>query len=120
MYLILKNSDANYSICLFGEMSELGEADFGLTTFFARSHPNDKCGANGLPLTPNSIKILGRFEHLKTISHENLCKYIDIQRGKHGESLFSLNLRSDLELEQSIYTGISVYTLGESKENIIS
>lgn len=73
-------------------MSELGEADFGLTTFFARSHPNDKCGANGLPLTPNSIKILGRFEHLKTISHENLCQYIDIQRGKHGESLFSFNL----------------------------
>lgn len=68
-------------------MSELGEADFGLTTFFARSHPNDKCGANGLPLTPNSIKILGRFEHLKTISHENLCKYIDIQRGKHERLL---------------------------------
>ncbi|XP_056010659.1 TBC domain-containing protein kinase-like protein [Ostrea edulis] len=64
-------------------MNELGDADFGLTTFFARTHPNDKCGANGLPLTPNSIKILGRFEHLKTINHENVCKYIDIQRGKH-------------------------------------
>ncbi|XP_062592920.1 TBC domain-containing protein kinase-like protein, partial [Saccostrea cucullata] len=68
-------------------MSELGKADFGLTTFFARSHPNDKCGANGLPLTPNSIKILGRFEHLKTISHENVCKYLDIQRGKHERLL---------------------------------
>jgi len=65
-------------------MSSLGKADFGVTTFFARSHPNDKCGANGLPLTPNSIKILGRFQKLKTFDHPNICKYIDIIKDKHG------------------------------------
>jgi hypothetical protein len=46
---------------------KLGKAEFGVTTFFARSHPNDKCGSNGLPLTPNSIKILGKFQTLTTL-----------------------------------------------------
>jgi hypothetical protein len=49
-----------HSLCLIN-------AEFGVTTFFARSHPNDKCGSNGLPLTPNSIKILGKFQTLTTL-----------------------------------------------------
>ena len=64
-------------------MSQLGKAEFGVTTFFARSHPNDKCGSNGLPLTPNSIKILGKFQTLTTLHHPRLCKYIDINKGRH-------------------------------------
>lgn len=56
-------------------------------TFFAKSHPGDCCcGSNGLPLTPNSIAILGRAQILKTIDHPNLCEYLDIVRGKHGKS----------------------------------
>ncbi|KAH3849892.1 TBC domain-containing protein kinase-like protein [Dreissena polymorpha] len=61
----------------------LGKAQFGVSTFFASSHSNDKCGANGLPLTPNSIKIVGRFQYLKTLNHPNVCKYLDCVRGKH-------------------------------------
>ncbi|KAK6172384.1 hypothetical protein SNE40_016044 [Patella caerulea] len=64
-------------------MTTLGKAEFGVQTFFAASHPNDKCGANGLPLTPNSIKVLGRFQSLKTLQHPCLCKYLDILRTKH-------------------------------------
>ncbi|ESO83835.1 hypothetical protein LOTGIDRAFT_132681 [Lottia gigantea] len=64
-------------------MTALGKAEFGVQTFFAASYPNDKCGANGLPLTPNSIKILGRFQVLKTYEHPNICKYLDIVRTKH-------------------------------------
>lgn len=64
-------------------MTSLGKAEFGVTTFFARSHPNDKCGANGLPLTPNSIKVLGRFQNLHQLEHPRLCKYLDIVKGKH-------------------------------------
>ncbi|KAG7278552.1 hypothetical protein CRUP_033420, partial [Coryphaenoides rupestris] len=45
--------------------------------------PHDVCGSNGLPLTPNSIKILGRFQILKTFTHPRLCQYVDISRGKH-------------------------------------
>lgn len=54
-------------------------------TFIAKSWHNDACSQNGLPLTPNSISILGKFQFLKTMEQENLAQYIDVMRGKHGE-----------------------------------
>uniref|UniRef100_T1J4P7 TBC domain-containing protein kinase-like protein n=1 Tax=Strigamia maritima TaxID=126957 RepID=T1J4P7_STRMM len=66
-------------------MRKLGKAQLGAVVFFASSHPGEVCGSNGLPLTPNSIKIVGRFQILKTIQHPHLCKYISIVRGKHGK-----------------------------------
>uniref|UniRef100_A0A8C1YUZ5 TBC domain-containing protein kinase-like protein n=1 Tax=Cyprinus carpio TaxID=7962 RepID=A0A8C1YUZ5_CYPCA len=47
-------------------MQPLRDAELGASTFFASPLPHDVCGSNGLPLTPNSIKILGRFQILKT------------------------------------------------------
>ncbi|XP_017575985.1 TBC domain-containing protein kinase-like protein isoform X1 [Pygocentrus nattereri] len=64
-------------------MQPLRDAELGAFTFFASPLPHDVCGSNGLPLTPNSIKILGRFQILKTITHPRLCQYVDISRGKH-------------------------------------
>ncbi|MED6275880.1 hypothetical protein CHARACLAT_031172, partial [Characodon lateralis] len=64
-------------------MKALRDAELGAFTFFASALPHDVCGSNGLPLTPNSIKILGRFQILKTITHPRLCQYVDISRGKH-------------------------------------
>ncbi|NP_001087131.1 TBC1 domain containing kinase L homeolog [Xenopus laevis] len=64
-------------------MPPLKDAELGAFTFFASALPHDVCGSNGLPLTPNSIKILGRFQILKTIVHPRLCQYVDISRGKH-------------------------------------
>lgn len=55
------------------------------STFFAMRHSGELCGSNGLPLTPNSITILGRSQYLKTLTHPNLCSYLDIIRGKHGK-----------------------------------
>lgn len=69
-------------------MFPLKDAEMGAFTFFASALPHDVCGSNGLPLTPNSIKILGRFQILKTITHPRLCQYVDISRGKHGELLW--------------------------------
>ena len=66
-------------------MRSLGDAVLGAQTFCASTHQLDECGANGLPLTPSSIKILGRFQFLKTIIHPNLCVYVHIQRAKHGK-----------------------------------
>lgn len=66
-------------------MFPLKDAEMGAFTFFASALPHDVCGSNGLPLTPNSIKILGRFQILKTITHPRLCQYVDISRGKHGK-----------------------------------
>ncbi|XP_043969124.1 TBC domain-containing protein kinase-like protein isoform X1 [Gambusia affinis] len=64
-------------------MKPIRDAQLGAFTFFASALPHDVCGSNGLPLTPNSIKILGRFQILKTITHPRLCQYVDISRGKH-------------------------------------
>lgn len=72
-------------------MFPLKDVEMGAFTFFASALPHDVCGSNGLPLTPNSIKILGRFQILKTIIHPRLCQYVDISRGKHGELLFFLH-----------------------------
>ena len=69
------------------KMGSLGRAQIGISTFFPSPHPTDQCGTNGLPLTPNSIVIIGRFQRLKTLYHQNVCQYLDIIRAKHGESL---------------------------------
>lgn len=63
------------------------EAQFGGLTFFARSHPGELCGSNGLPLTPNSITIYGRAQYLKTIEHPHLCSYLTVIRGKHERTV---------------------------------
>ena len=54
-------------------------------TFIAKSWHNDACSQNGLPLVANSISILGKFQFLKTIDHQNLTQYLDLLRGKHGK-----------------------------------
>ena len=57
-------------------------ASLALTSFVACQHPAESCGHNGLPLTPNSIGILGQAEKLKSFEHPNLCTYLDFRRGK--------------------------------------
>lgn len=68
---------------------KIDSAVVGAWTFFASAHAIDVCGINGLPLTPNSIRILGQFQRLKTLVHSRICSYLDAQRGKHG--LYSFN-----------------------------
>ncbi|XP_034825071.1 TBC domain-containing protein kinase-like protein [Maniola hyperantus] len=64
-------------------MTEDENYKFAACTFFAKNHPGETCGSNGLPLTPSSVTILGRSQRLLTIEHPNLCTYLDIIRGKH-------------------------------------
>ena len=61
----------------------LGQAHLALHSFVASQHPAESCGHNGLPLTPNSIAILGQAEALKSLDHPRLCSYLDFRRGKH-------------------------------------
>ncbi|XP_052751560.1 TBC domain-containing protein kinase-like protein [Galleria mellonella] len=56
---------------------------FAACTYFARNHPGETCGSNGLPLTPSSVTILSRAQRLLNIEHPNLCTYLDVIRGKH-------------------------------------
>lgn len=75
---------------------------FGAQTFFALRHTGEICGSNGLPLTPNSIVILGRAQILKSIKHKYLASQIDFIRGKHERivvvSEHHLQTLSDVEL----------------------
>lgn len=80
-------------------MGTLDQAQIGISTFFPSPHPSGLCGTNGLPLTPNSIVILGRFQVLKNLYHENVCQYLDIVRVKNerlivGEEFYSNNLKT--------------------------
>ncbi|CAH0397326.1 unnamed protein product [Chilo suppressalis] len=56
---------------------------FAACTFFAKDHPGETCGSNGLPLTPSSVTIIGQAQRLLTLKHDNLCTYLDIIRCKH-------------------------------------
>jgi len=60
-------------------------AQFGVVQLNAGTKHSDICGANGLPVTPNSITLLGNFKALvESVEHPNLVQYIDCFRGKHG------------------------------------
>ncbi len=59
------------------------------STFVAARHPTESCGKNGLPLTPNSIAVLGQAQTLKTLStrHVHLGRVLDCIRDKQERIL---------------------------------
>lgn len=91
------------------QFKKRSEKQLGLLSFLSRLYPNDKCGSNGLPLTPNSIRIYGKFQYLKTINHPNMCQYVDIQRGQN-ERLFVLSEHYSLNL-QDLLNDTYIYNL---------
>ena len=62
----------------------LGSACLGAYTFCARQHGQEECDSKGLPLTPNSINIVGRFQSLLELDHGGLCAYLDIKKIRNG------------------------------------
>ena len=64
--------------------SALGSAGLGAHTFCARQHGQEECDSKGLPLTPHSINIVGRFQALLELNHRRLCAYLDIKRIRNG------------------------------------
>ncbi|XP_077518932.1 TBC domain-containing protein kinase-like protein isoform X1 [Amblyomma americanum] len=88
-------------------MYSLKKTTLGTRTFFASCHAKDTCGNNGLPLTPNSIRVLGLFQFLKCLSHKNLCTYLDAFRSKHERLVvvfehFRNNLRDEIPKKLSV------------------
>ena len=59
------------------------DAELSITSFIAARHPTESCGTNGLPLTPNSIAILGQSKVLETLSHLHLVVFLECLREKH-------------------------------------
>eukprot|EP00055_Hartaetosiga_balthica_P011813 m.55224 g.55224 ORF g.55224 m.55224 type:complete len:927 (-) comp7744_c0_seq4:48-2828(-) len=59
----------------------------GVTSFYAAPHPTDKCGPRGLPLTPNSVRVLGNMQRIMNLSHTSITEYIKAEIGT-GERVF--------------------------------
>eukprot|EP00056_Hartaetosiga_gracilis_P011706 m.178631 g.178631 ORF g.178631 m.178631 type:complete len:951 (+) comp13559_c1_seq15:40-2892(+) len=59
----------------------------GVTSFYAAPHPTDKCGPRGLPLTPNSVRVLGNMQKIMSLSHPSLVEYVTAEVGT-GERVF--------------------------------
>ncbi|CDW57343.1 Pkinase and Rhodanese and RabGAP-TBC domain conta ining protein [Trichuris trichiura] len=75
----------------FGAMRLLLDGHFGVSTLVSRLElATTEYGPNGLPLTPLSINIIGRFPTLKALSSPYLCAYLDIHRGKY-ERIFVIS-----------------------------
>ncbi|KHN87937.1 TBC domain-containing protein kinase-like protein [Toxocara canis] len=67
------------------KMRCFGDAEFGAVTLIGRESRN-RTSLNGLPATPSSTRMLGRFALLATLSHPNLCTYIEIIRSNTLEN----------------------------------
>ena len=67
--------------------ARIGSASLGASTFWVRVHRPDECDNRGLPLTPNSIRLLGRFQALLALEHHSICSYLDLVKANNGEIL---------------------------------
>lgn len=91
-------------------------------SFLASPHARNTCGNNGLPLTPNSVRILGRFQLLKTLTHPCLAAYLDLQRGKHERVVivceyYERNCRRLLASERSPIAEIHSFAHFDGRED---
>lgn len=109
--LELASSDKQYSYSM--------KPCIGAMMFFALQHKDEMCGSNGLPLTPNSISILGRSQILKTLKHENIAQHLDLLRGKH-EKLIIVFEYWNYSLSNIIDTGVSVDDIKHIAHQILS
>ncbi|CAG8439739.1 12090_t:CDS:10 [Ambispora leptoticha] len=76
------------------------DVQLGVDNFFATTRTQDKVGQNGLPLTPATTEIVGRFQLLKassfhTLLHPNLCDYVEIVKGKHDRLFVIFEYHND-------------------------
>lgn len=99
-------------------MTPLKKATLGSRTFFASCHAKDTCGNNGLPLTPNSIRVLGLFQRLKSLTHKNLCTYLDALRSKH-ERLVIVFEHFKTSLQDEIPNKLSTEAIGKICRQVV-
>eukprot|EP01147_Barroeca_monosierra_P005492 gene5492-7184_t len=51
-------------------------AVLAVMSFYVRRHSTDSCGPNGLPLTPNTVRICGLAQQILALKHPNIAEYI--------------------------------------------
>lgn len=70
---------------------------FEIIQYYAGTRNSDNCGANGLPVTPNSITIIGNYKSLiAPVVHTNLVHYVDCFRSKHGKQFGAIEKVSEM------------------------
>ena len=62
----------------------------GCQAYNTRTYDTSECSSAGLPLTPCSIRVHGRFQRITKLRHPRLCKYIDCSRSGNEAVLFVL------------------------------
>jgi hypothetical protein len=67
-------------------MSNSGDCSWGASIMIGRDD-SDTTGCNGLPITPSSVRMLGQFQSLVTLSHPHLVRYHQLIRCVSGESV---------------------------------
>ena len=62
----------------------------GCQVYHTRSYSTTDCSSSGLPLTPCSIRVYGRFQKILTLRNPRLCRYIECTRSGNESVLFIL------------------------------
>ncbi|KAI8636789.1 rab-GTPase-TBC domain-containing protein [Parasitella parasitica] len=68
--------------------------------FVASSRVSEALAVSGHLALSAPSQIMGQFQFLKTLSHPNLCEYVEIHRGKH-DRLFVVSEYHDLSLQKA-------------------
>ncbi|CAO3654620.1 unnamed protein product [Mucor fragilis] len=68
--------------------------------FVASSRVSEELAVSGHLALSAPSQIMGQFQFLKTLSHPNLCEYVEIHRGKH-DRLFVVSEYFDLSLQKA-------------------
>eukprot|EP01134_Creolimax_fragrantissima_P003402 CFRG3402T1 len=82
-------------------------ASLGVQTWSAISLSGAERADNGLPYTPHSVNITGRFETLKNSTNTHLCDYVDLAVGEH-ERIFIVSEVYPTTLSDVIASGVRV------------
>lgn len=65
---------------------DLSNVNFDNLSFDSSPYIDTPCGSNGLPITPNSIRIIGNFKaRVEHINCSYLTRYVDCFRNKDGK-----------------------------------
>ena len=62
----------------------------GCQVYHTRSYSSTDCSSSGLPLTPCSIRVYGRFQKILILRNPRLCRYIECTRSGNESVLFIL------------------------------
>lgn len=62
-------------------MRSTGKSCFGASVLIGSDSVGASClNANGLPSVSSSVTMIGKFQRLLSLDHENLCRYLDLHR----------------------------------------